>query len=502
MLVFDRVGKTWPGGARALDDVAFAVPRGGFVVLLGPSGAGKSTLLRMVNGLVELSAGKVIVEGIVVERRTLPEIRRRVAMIHQQFNLVDRLSVVANILSGAVASVPAWRAFLRWYPPELRRPAWDLCQAVGLSERELFRRAAFLSGGQQQRVGIARALILEPLLLLADEPVASLDPVIARDVLALLRDLACGRGATVALFSASTRLGARLCRPHRRPRLWASGLRRSVRGAEHGCSRAHLRRRQGPAKRCGVRRRMISTKAEPQSVACFIDRAPYGWRTVLAAIVLIALGIWSGARTELDRAAGEIGRFVAASVGFAEESQIASGLGGTLAKMWPPQISEREELARLELKDTERRPFLSRIELEEQIDRRLDPERLVFVEHVEKREVLVKPVGYLLIVLGKLAETIEMAFWSTFFAVLLSVPLAVAGAANCAPSRALYDAARSCVSLLRAVPELISALFLVLAFGFGPAAGVLALALHSAGFLGEFFAEDIENANRKPQEAM
>lgn len=197
MLVFDRIAKTWPGGARALDDVSFVVPRGAFVVLLGPSGAGKSTLLRMVNGLVSPSSGAVVVDGLPVRRDTLAAVRRRVAMVHQQFNLVERLSVAANILSGAVAAVPGWRAALWWYPPELRRRAWELCRAVGLTEREFFRRAATLSGGQQQRVGIARALILEPALLLADEPVASLDPVIAREVLALLRDLARARGTTV-----------------------------------------------------------------------------------------------------------------------------------------------------------------------------------------------------------------------------------------------------------------------------------------------------------------
>lgn len=247
---------------------------------------------------------------------------------------------------------------------------------------------------------------------------------------------------------------------------------------------------------------MSRAAAEPAAVARFLDRAPYGWRTVLAVILLLAFALWSGARTELDRAAGEVGRFVAASVGAAEESQIGKGLGGALAKMWPPQLSERSEVARLAAFDPDRLPFLARIEVEERVERRLDPASLRFVEHVERREVLVEPLGYLFVVLGKLAETIEIALWATLLAVLLSLPLAVLGAANYAPHRALYYGSRTTVSLLRALPELISALFLVLAFGFGPAAGVLALALHSAGFLGKFFAEDIENADCKPQEAM
>lgn len=247
---------------------------------------------------------------------------------------------------------------------------------------------------------------------------------------------------------------------------------------------------------------MNRTAAEPVAVARFLDRAPYGWRTVLAVILLVALALWSGARTELDRAAGEFGRFVAASVGAAEESQIGKGLGGALAKMWPPQLSERSEVARLAAFDPDRLPLLARIEVEERVERRLDPASLRFVEHVERREVLIEPLGYLFVVLAKLAETIEIALWATLLAVLLSLPLAVLGAANYAPHRVLYYGSRTTVSLLRALPELISALFLVLAFGFGPAAGVLALALHSAGFLGKFFAEDIENADRKPQEAM
>ncbi|MCS6854915.1 MAG: phosphonate ABC transporter, permease protein PhnE [Elioraea sp.] len=247
---------------------------------------------------------------------------------------------------------------------------------------------------------------------------------------------------------------------------------------------------------------MSRTAAEPAAVARFLDRPPYGWRTVLLILLLVPLALWSSARTDLDRAGVEVGRFVAASLGAAEESQIGKGLGGALARMWPPQISEREEVARLGGIDRERMPFLARIELEERIDRRLDPGSLRFVEHIERREVLVEPLGYLFVVLGKLAETIEIALWATVLAVLLSLPLAVSGAANYAPNRALYLASRAAVSLLRAVPELISALFLVLAFGFGPAAGVIALALHSAGFLGKFFAEDIENADRKPQEAM
>lgn len=110
----------------------------------------------MVNGLVSPSSGAVVVDGIPVQRDTLTAVRCRVAMVHPQFNLVERLSVAANILSGAVAAVPCWRAALWWYPPALRRRAWELCRAVGLTEREFFHRAATLSGGQHSSGSASR----------------------------------------------------------------------------------------------------------------------------------------------------------------------------------------------------------------------------------------------------------------------------------------------------------------------------------------------------------
>jgi phosphonate transport system permease protein len=123
-------------------------------------------------------------------------------------------------------------------------------------------------------------------------------------------------------------------------------------------------------------------------------------------------------------------------------------------------------------------------------------------QKVVATEFLIEPFGYLWRVLGKMLETIEIALWATILSVLVSLPLAYYGASNYAPNRFVYGTARASVSLLRAVPELISALFLVLAFGFGPVAGILALGLHGAGFLGKFYAEDIEAADRKPQEAL
>ncbi len=197
MLRFDSVGMRYADGTMALKAVSLDIPAGQFCVVLGASGAGKSTLLRMVNGLVEPSRGAVHVDGVRVAASSLAQIRPRIGMIHQQFNLVLRASVATNVLSGALPALPLWRALPGLFPEAMRRRACELLESVGLQEQHLRRRASELSGGQQQRVGIARAFMLAPPLVLADEPVASLDPQASREVLGLLRRQAGERGTTV-----------------------------------------------------------------------------------------------------------------------------------------------------------------------------------------------------------------------------------------------------------------------------------------------------------------
>lgn len=197
MIHFSSLCKTWPDGTKALSDISLAIPRGQFCVILGPSGAGKSTLLRAVNGLMRPSSGTVAIDGIPLTPATERTLRKRVAMIHQHFNLTGRMSVAANVLAGMLPVVPTLPALLGWYSAQHRSKACALLDQVGLAPLHLHRRAQELSGGQQQRVGIARAFMLDPEVVLADEPVASLDPKIARDILSLIRDAAGQRRATV-----------------------------------------------------------------------------------------------------------------------------------------------------------------------------------------------------------------------------------------------------------------------------------------------------------------
>lgn len=197
MLEFHQISKKWPDGTHALADISLTIPKGQFCVILGPSGAGKSTLLRGVNGLMQPTTGHVVIDGTEFSFATARELRRRVAMIHQHFNLTLRMSVAANVLAGLLPMVSTGRALLGWFTPEHRAKACALLKRVGLDPRHLQRRAGELSGGQQQRVGIARAFMLDPEVVLADEPVASLDPKVSRDILALIRDAAQERNTTV-----------------------------------------------------------------------------------------------------------------------------------------------------------------------------------------------------------------------------------------------------------------------------------------------------------------
>jgi phosphonate transport system permease protein len=229
---------------------------------------------------------------------------------------------------------------------------------------------------------------------------------------------------------------------------------------------------------------------------------PFNARHLLIALAALLVLAVTGARMEVPRMLHDTVEAVGYAVGLTEQSPVATGLKRVAESVWPLRISEETETARIENLDRDKLPWLARIEIRETREPRMNTTTLQIEETVERKEVLVQPIGYLLHVLAKMLETLEMALWGTLLAVLLSIPLAYFAAANYAPNRLAYHASRSTISLFRAIPELVSALFLVLAFGFGPIAGFLALGIHGAGFLGKFYAEDIENADRNPQEAL
>ena len=185
MLRIENLNKIYPNGTRALKDVSFEIERGQFVAIIGLSGSGKSTLLRCINRLVEPTSGRVLLDGTDVTAasgKELRQTRRKIGMVFQHFNLVKRLSVMTNVMSGKLGAVSTLAGVFRNFSPSDYAEARACLERVGLADKAS-QRADTLSGGQQQRVGIARALMQNPELILADEPVASLDPATAHTVL-------------------------------------------------------------------------------------------------------------------------------------------------------------------------------------------------------------------------------------------------------------------------------------------------------------------------------
>ncbi|MBI4630159.1 MAG: phosphonate ABC transporter ATP-binding protein [Chloroflexi bacterium] len=191
MLKIEHLSKVYPNGTVALKDVSFEVADGEFLAVIGLSGSGKSTLLRCINRLIEPTEGKITWNGIDVTAASggdIRKIRRQMGFIFQQFNLVRRSSVLTNVLSGRLGYVNPYQSLVGYFSPDDHKRALRNLERLGLSEKA-YVRADSLSGGQQQRVGIARALMQEPTLILADEPVASLDPVLSHSILKYLEQL-------------------------------------------------------------------------------------------------------------------------------------------------------------------------------------------------------------------------------------------------------------------------------------------------------------------------
>jgi phosphonate transport system ATP-binding protein len=188
-----RLSKEYRPGQPVLRDISLEIGSRGLTAVIGPSGTGKSTLIRCINRLVEPTSGEIWFEGRDLARlrgASLRQARARIGMVFQEYNLVERLSVIENVLCGTLSRVSPWRAFLRRFPQPMVARAFDLIDAVGLDESYARRRADQLSGGQRQRVGIARALMQSPGLVLADEPTSSLDPKTSVEVMDLMASLA------------------------------------------------------------------------------------------------------------------------------------------------------------------------------------------------------------------------------------------------------------------------------------------------------------------------
>lgn len=204
-------------GQKALDDINLTVTQGEMVALIGASGSGKSTLLRHISGIMagDRNGGGIAVMGRTVQRdgrirRDVRKTRAGVGMIFQQFNLVDRLQVLTNVMLGALGRVPLWRSVLNFFPEDVRALAFESLARVGIVEKSL-QRASTLSGGQQQRAAIARALVQKAKVLLADEPIASLDPESSRRVMDILAEVNKKDGMTVLVSLHQVDYAIRYC---------------------------------------------------------------------------------------------------------------------------------------------------------------------------------------------------------------------------------------------------------------------------------------------------
>ena len=196
MLEINNLKKTFDNGSPALKGVNLKINKGEFVSILGPSGSGKTTLLRIINGLENPSGGEIYFDDKIVNINTIPDIKKKTGMIFQEFNLVDNLSAINNVLTGLLNTSNKFLSLFYLFKKNQKIEALKSLKTVGLLKKS-YNRSDELSGGQRQRVGIARAIIKRPLLLLADEPVASLDPKAANLILSLLKKINKDFGTTI-----------------------------------------------------------------------------------------------------------------------------------------------------------------------------------------------------------------------------------------------------------------------------------------------------------------
>ena len=426
----------YKNGVEPLRGVDLVVHAGEHVAILGASGAGKTTLLRCLAQRLAGAGGATSTGDVTT--------RGRVATIHQDLRLVRRCSALRNVLHGCVARTPGLLAALR-PPAHERARAMALLAEVGVQHRALAP-VHKLSGGEQQRVAVARALMHQPSLLLADEPVANLDHENAHRTLALLRNLC--RTHDVALVTVlhdpelARRYADRVVRLHE-GRLWQ----------DEPCVGAHARTDADAHERCAVCSAPVPGLRAPASTAG------------TPATITIA-GTPALAPGE-PRRAGRVWWFVLGAI------------GALLLYAWA----------------------LAGLDVRAQQLARAGPGLVAFVRDALPRdagELARLPWGTLL---AALAQTVQMALVGTTLGVLLSIVPAVLAARSIGP-RWMVAIARFVLSIVRTVPALVWALIMVAALGFGPLAGVAALAAYSVGYLTKFFYETLESADAGPQDAL
>lgn len=228
----------------------------------------------------------------------------------------------------------------------------------------------------------------------------------------------------------------------------------------------------------------------------------YGPKTILALLAALLFFIWSAPRVEMAVLTGSLQELAASLTGVGDASQIERGMAAISEKMFPIILDDRTPLTTEGRPDAGKLPAFARIERSLTEETRLNPDTLEIETRQIPQAVLIQPFGYLFYVFGKMLQSIEMAVWASALAMIISLLLIPLAARNFTPHPAVRALVRAGISFTRTIPELVSALFLVLLFGFGPVAGILALAIHSIGFLGKFYAEDVETAELRPQEAL
>ncbi len=459
--------KVFPNGHEALKDISFQVNPGECVAIVGRSGAGKSTLLRCLNGMVPVTSGSVVVNGVDVVRAGRDErrrLRRRIGFVYQEFNLIERLSVLDNVLVGRLGHAHPVLSALRLFPRADRERALANLERVHLLARAK-QRADSLSGGEKQRVAIARAMAQEPVVLLADEPVASLDPELARGVMEDLRQIARADNVPTLInihdVALARRYSDRLIGIARGEivfdgppeQLDTAALDRIYTqsgqpGQSGGNYRARRIGRAGPAGRFDRRRDQagcrlmavvriggvsdhVSATVRANPLAAPVPRP--GLKGIAVAVAIGAVIVWAW-----------------------------NGTGITLSALidgWPAMAD-----------------FVSRL----------------FPPDLSVARDAVQP----------LLQTIQMAIIGTLIATVLAVPLALLAAANISPHRWVYQSIRVFLNVGRTIPELVLALAFVAAVGLGTFPGTLALAVHSVFSLSKIFAETFESINPRPVEAV